>query len=361
MLKIRQINLSELNSESYLDLAESIKYNVNIIDKWFECYLEHFSHLGSELTLELFDSDNQKTYGLLPMIKYLSQENRFISLQKLIPNGFRPTDFFPFVVKKGYEEIFASEISNWLKINYKLWDKIMINQIPESDLVWKILVRKLSENGIYSIANNDKEFLKIDTSGSFDDYQKKLGSKKRNNLRRRISISNKELGGIEAEHLDKGLINYYEQFLYFFNQRKDYKNQSNPFERLNTLEPFVRNIILEYEKVGKIGLQILSSGENIIGLKYYLKSNGIVYDYLTTFDNSFAKYYIGQMAYENMTRFCFSDNNIKEFNFMRSVYPQKLWWKPENENFIKIKIINKKSVPNKINDAIIRLKNKFKG
>ena len=53
---------------------------------------------------------------------------------------------------------------------------------------------------------------------------------------------------------------------------------------------------------------------------------------LTTFDNSFAKYYIGQMAYENMTRFCFSDNNIKEFNFMRSVYPQKLWWKPENES-----------------------------
>jgi hypothetical protein len=117
MLKIRQINLSELNSESYLDLIESMKYNVNIIDKWFESYLKHFSHLVKEFTLDLFDTNDNKTYGLLPMIKYSSQDNRFIFLQKLIPNGFRPTDFFPFIVKRGYEEKFATEVSIWLKIN----------------------------------------------------------------------------------------------------------------------------------------------------------------------------------------------------------------------------------------------------
>ena len=58
-----------------------------------------------------------------------------------------------------------------------------------------------------NIEQIDNQFLKIDTSGSFDDYQKILGSKKRTKLRKRVSDTNNELGGIEFTHLEKNLIN----------------------------------------------------------------------------------------------------------------------------------------------------------
>ena len=124
---------------------------------------------------------------------------------------------------------------------------------------------------------------------------------------------------------------YFDKFLELSNERKKVKQQSNPFTRVKELEPFFRKIIIEYEKLKKIRLQIIYNNDEIIGLKYYLISNKIVYDLLTTFSNKFAKYSIGQLAYYDIIKKCFDHKNVDEFNFMRSIYPQKLWWKPETK------------------------------
>jgi len=145
MLQIVKTSLTEKKFEEYEKLSMQTKYGVNLHPSWLRAYIDHFGYKGKELFLELRDSNSNDLKGLLPMVVQEQKDTRFIKLKRLIPCGYRPTDFFPLIIKPGFEEDFSKLIVEWLTLNSDQWDRIFINYIPKHSSPWSSLVEEFQK------------------------------------------------------------------------------------------------------------------------------------------------------------------------------------------------------------------------
>ncbi|MGD8458531.1 MAG: GNAT family N-acetyltransferase [Anaerolineales bacterium] len=352
MIKIHSATLSPNKYQEYTHLADYQRYGVNLHPLWFATYLETFG--GQEIILEARENANGDLVGLLPLVWKNINETRFLTLRRLVPLGYQPTDFFGILTVPGKEEEVTSAITNWLRENKNQWDQAHINLIPQDDLSWKSFTENLYDTGFHPIVTNQHAFFKLDTSLSYDDYLGSLGTKKRKELRYYMNKLSKA-GNVLIVQITEDIERFFDDFLEHYAVRRSYTEQSDPFTRMPPLYHFVKNIISEYGDLGWMRLSILKINQKIIAYAYHMVYNHVLYYYMPAFMEEYQAYSPGKLLLSALIKNAFDDPNIREFNFMRSIQPYKQWFGPDKEGYITISINNPWSWRNKVLPIILNL------
>ena len=359
MLALRKQNFANIDFKQYELLSFKNKYGLNMHPAWLSTYLKVFNFTGKDFFLELYDQNDQNDQtikGILPLVIKEVQDNRFFKFNKLIPCGRKPTDFFPIIVEKNYEKIFAKLLAEWLKKHDDLWDVFHINYVPSNNSFWKELGKELKKENFKVEINTDQIFLSINSDNNFDDLLKKIGSKKAKYLRYISRRFEREVGEIEFFEPKEKIEIYFEEFLSQYSNLKKTFNQSDPFVRIKELKQFKKKIVNKYQKSGWVRLVILKSkGENI-AFCYYYQFNGIMYYSMPSYDINYSKYSPGTILLNYLIKKSFDNPNIFEFNFMRSVFDYKLWWKPIHQNYIEISARRRLDLKYSLNKILVKIK-----
>lgn len=356
MLVIRLQKFSDIDIKYYESISFKEVYGLNLHPDWLLTYLEEFNLSGNECFLELYDHEDQSIKGILPMVKKEIQDNRFFKFNKLVPCGQKPSDFFPLYVEINYEKIFAKLLAEWLKKNNELWDILYINYIPSTNRFWKEIVQELEMNNFNVKVNTNQEFLFINTNNDYNDLLGEIGSKKAKYLRYISRRFEREVGEIEFFEPMENINIYFEEFLSQYSNVKKIFNQSDPFIRIKELKQFMEQIINRYQKnrwIRFIAMQ--SNGENI-AFCYYFEFNGIIYYSMPSYDISYSKYSPGTILLNYLIKKSFDNPNIFEFNFMRSVYDYKLWWKPSRQNYVEISVRRRLDLRYFLNKIFVKIR-----
>ena len=178
MIEATASTITEANYPEYEELTTYTRYGINLHPIWLAAYLESFGYENKELILEARDRNSGKLCGLLPLLRKDEQTSRLLKHRRLVPLGYRPTDFFDIPSVPGMEIEVARAFAEWLRTNYRLWDSLIINFIPYESTSWQPLVEHLIKEGLTPEVATDKGYLKIDTTKSYDEYLKDLGTEK---------------------------------------------------------------------------------------------------------------------------------------------------------------------------------------
>ena len=357
MLSIRKTKFENIDYEMYENISRSNKYGINLHPNWLKAYKTKWNVVDEHLFLELFDDSDNSIKGILPLFIQQTRETRFFKLNRLLPVGYKPTDFFPIIVETGYEDDFSILMVRWLKNNSRLWDKVFLNYIPKNSSSWRSLVDQLRKNKFNVKVDDSREFLSLDTNYNYDDYLNTLGTKKVAKIRYKKNKVERRVGEIRFKKIENNIIDYFEEFMVLYSGRRKMTNQSDPFERNTNHKLFFEEIINTFEPKGLVRLSILEVDGNNIAYLISLIHNGVLYYLLPAFNPKFQKWSPGLIFLNELVKDAFEDKSINEFNFMRSVYDYKLWWNPRREKYVEISIDNNISYKNMLHKIIISLRN----
>lgn len=359
MVKVSQTKLSKQNYFEYEEILRKIKYSLNLHPIWLESYIDTFGYQANDLLLECREDETDNLIGFLPLVIQSQKDNRFITIRRLIPCGYIPTDFFPFPVIPGKEEEYATAIANWLVDEKGKWDRLFINLIPKEDKAWKLIVGKLKKLNFDVDVSTKYRYLTLDTRGKYEDHLDRLGTKKKKVLRYQERRLEKELGQVHFEIIENDVQHYFNRFIKLYSARRDDAEQSDPFTRVKPLYNFNELIVERYGAKNWIRLSILKCGSTSVAYCYFYYFNHVMYYSMPTYDTKYEKYSPGRVLLAKLIEYAFDDTCIDEFNFMRSEYPYKLWWLPEPKHFVNISIENKKSHRLGLNNFYLSVRKNF--
>ena len=357
MLSIRKTKFEDIDYEMYENLSLINKYGINLHPNWLKAYITKWNSLDEHLFLELFDDVDNSIKGILPLFIQQTSETRFLKINRLLPIGYKPTDFFPIIVEEGYEDDFAILMVRWLKHNSQIWDRVFLNYIPKNYCNWSCFVDELRKNKFNVKVDDSREFLSLDTNYNYDDYLNSLGTKKVAKIRYKANKVMRRVGEINFKNIENNIMDYFEEFMSIYSGRRKMTNQSNPFERNNNQKFFFEEIINTFEPKELVRLSVLEVDGNNIAYLISLIHNGVLYYLLPAFNPKFQKWSPGLIFLNEIIKDAFKDNRINEFNFMRSVYDYKLWWNPRIEKYVEISFDNNHSYNNSLNKILINLRN----
>jgi CelD/BcsL family acetyltransferase involved in cellulose biosynthesis len=352
MIEIHPSTLSLSKYQEYSRITDYLRYGVNLNPLWFAAYLEAFGN--EEIILEARETSNNDLLGLLPLAWKNINEMRFLKIRRLVPLGYQPTDFFGILSVPGKEEEVTNATANWFKENKDKWDQVYLNLLPQEDPSWKYFVVHLQGLGFNPTVTNQHAFLKLDTTQSYDDYLESLGTRKQKEIRYYKNKLSK-IGHVEIAHITEDIEKLFDAFLEHYTNRRSSTEQSDPFTRMPPLYRFVKSIIAEYAQHGWMGLSVLKVDQKIIAYVYHMVYNHVVYYYMPAFMEEYRAYSPGKILLAALIKNACDDPNIREFNFMRSIHPYKLWFEPSKEGYVTISINNPWSWRNKILPIIRRL------
>ena len=357
MTKVLQTKLSKQSYNEYEKILEKIKYSLNLHPIWLESYIDTFGYQANDLLLECRDDETDRLIGFLPLIVQNQKDNRFITIRRLIPCGYKPTDFFPFPVIPGKEEEYATAIANWLVDEKGKWDRLFINLIPKEDKAWKLIVGKLKKLNFDVDVSTKYRYLTLDTRGKYEDHLDRLGTKKKKVLRYQERRLEKELGQVHFEIIENDVQHYFNRFIKLYSARRDDAEQSDPFTRVKPLYNFNELIVERYGAKNWIRLSILKCGSTSVAYCYFYYFNHVMYYSMPTYDTKYEKYSPGRVLLSFMIKDAFTNPDVHEFNFMRLEAQYKTWWEPNSSTYVLISINNHLSKRLKLNKNILELKN----
>lgn len=332
----------------YEILARSTRYGINLHPFWFASYIEAYELSNRELILEVRNEQSGELYGLLPLVRKDDHISRFIKQRRLVPLGYYPTDFFDILSVEGAENKVTKAIVNWLISNKKSWDQILINLIPTESKSWQPFVKYLENAGIKPEVKTDQFFLRIDVTKPYRDYLNNLGTKKQKEIRYYKNKIIKLGARFEFEIISQGLIQYFDDFLANYIERRSVARQIDPFVRTPFLYNFTKAIIHKYEERGWIRLSILKMDNKIIAYAYLFIQNHIVYYHMPAFLQNYKEYAPGKLLLFEIIRNAFEDTHIHEVNLMRSKEDSyKDWFQPDRHSYTSITVNNPWSNINK--------------
>lgn len=337
MIEILQSSLKMEKANEYENLTNNVRYGVNLHPLWLITYLEVFGF--KEVILEAREENSGVLCGLLPLVRKDIKETRYLSIRRLVPLGYLPSDFFNIITLPGREDEVTYSIANWLKDNKHDWDQLKLDLLPAESLSWDLLVKHLEALGFQPKVTTDHYFLKINTTKPYNEYLKDLGSKKLKEIR----YNNNKLlkaGALEVRHIANDILHFFDDFYEVYSNRRSTVNQSDPFVRTPSLSDFLQKIIPRYEGNDWIRLSLLTLDSKIIAYAHQLIYNQVIYYYMPTFLEEYSKFSPGKVLLTELIKDAFENPAIREFNFMRTEQSYKLWHQPDREAYVKIVVNN---------------------
>lgn len=336
------VTLSPDRFNDYEALSHSVRYGVNLHPLWLATYIDAFQYSEKQVMLEARD-ETGALHGLLPLVRKDSRESRFITQRRLVPAGYGPSDFFGLPATPGREAEVARAMAGWFAGNCDAWDRLMTDLLPEGHGAWAPFADQLAAAGFDVRVTSDRNYLRLDSSGSYEEYLARLGAPKLKELRYYRNRLLKRGGELTVRHLAEGLDAHFDDFVTLYTSRRHSKEQSDPYTRVKPLQKFVAAIIPHYERRGWVTLSLLSLDDVAVAYCYCLTYDGVLYYYMPTFRQEYQDCAPGKLLLMELIKRAFETPSIREFNFMRSEYDYKHWFEPDSAPYFTITASNRGS------------------
>ena len=316
-------------------LIENCKYHVPFLCfDWFRIWLNHF--LGdNELFIILIYGEN-KLAAIAPFIIKNEKFRGIINTKKveLIGNVHSPVqNFIFFDSSNGAKKANLVYIFNYLKSQFKDWDIIELEPIPEEDATLPMIDLAVSESGFKRrqyICFGDWYLDEISYSG--DEYIKRLPKNARLELKRRKKRL-EEIGQLEFQiGKDEDKLDYYIS-LYHEVRNKSWKHPEADI----LFQRDFRQLAIEKGWL-RFGFLFLKNAP--IAAQIRVVSNGVAYFMDTVHDPNYNQFAPGSILRGEFTKYLIDVDKVKEIDNLKGDEPYKKDWTPKRRERKGIIIFN---------------------
>lgn len=317
-------------------LANKVNYTVHQRFSWYEAYIAAFQPHTTILRV----SQNGNVLGILPLQIKNIRGTRYWQLRQLVPLSYGPADFFNLLFLPGKEQEISQALALWLSKNTNKWDELYLDLIPETSSGWQPLEVALQSQGFFVQRNQNKGFYKVDTTKSWEEYNRLFLVKNNKDLFKDMRRIEKEKLELHVQRIRRGIRQYFPQILPLYAQRRNTREQTNNYLTKARLE-FFSQVIHHYERNDNVELSLLlDSCKNIWAYQLDWLLDGIRYHYMHAYNEPFAKHSPGKILLYRLLQISFSDPDIHECNYMLGESPYKSKLANEKEAYVSLYIQN---------------------
>jgi CelD/BcsL family acetyltransferase involved in cellulose biosynthesis len=336
--KIRVVqDITEFNTleAEWNMLTRSYKYHVPFLCfDWFKIWLKHFLNANKLFILLVYKEDHLS--AIAPFIIKNEIFRGIIKAKKieLIGNVHSPVRNFIFLdSNNGTRKANLIDIFDYLKTQFKDWDIIELEPIPEEDSTFAIINLVVSGAGFkkrqYSCFG-DWYLDEINYSG--DEYIKGRPKNTRLELKRRKKRL-EELGQLEFQiGKDKDKLDYY------INLYHEVRGKSWKHPEMDIL--FQRDFRQLATEKGWLRFGFLSLNSSLIAAQLRIVSNGVAYFMDTVHDPNYNQFGPGSVLRAEFTKYLIDVDKVKEIDNLRGDEPYKKEWTPKRRERRGILIFN---------------------
>ena len=316
-------------------LTENYKYHVPFLCfDWFKIWLNHFLN-GNRLFILLVYKGNH----LSAIAPFIIKNERFRGIIKtkkigLIGNVHSYVRNFIFLDSNNEaRKIDLINIVNYLKFQFKDWDIIELEPIPEEDPTFAIIDLVVSEAGLekrqYSCFG-DWYLDEINYSG--DEYIKGRPKNTRLELKRRKKRL-EEVGKLEFQiGREKDKLDYY------INLYHEVRSKSWKHPEMDIL--FQRDFRQLAAEKGWLRFGFLFLNSSPIAVQLRIVSNGVAYFMDTVHDPNYNQFAPGSILRAEFTKYLIDVDKVNEIDNLKGDEPYKKDWTPKRRERRGILIFN---------------------
>ena len=316
-------------------LTEHYKYYFPFLCfDWFNIWLKHFLNGNKLFILIVYKEDHLS--AIAPFMIKNEKFKGIINAKKieLIGNVHSPMRNFIFSdLNNGTKKANLINIIDYLKSQFKDWDIIELEPIPEEDPTFTIIDFVISKAGLKKRQYNcfgDWYLDEINYSG--EEYIKKRPKNTRLELKRRKKRL-EELGQLEFQiGKDKDKLDHYIN-LYHEVRGKSWKHPETDI----LFQRDFRQLAAEKEWL-RFGFLFLNS--SAIAAQLRIVSNGVAYFMDTVHDPNYNQFGPGSVLRAEFTKYLIDVDKVKEIDNLRGDEPYKKEWTPKRRERRGILIFN---------------------
>lgn len=280
--------------------------------EWCELWWR-FRSGGRVLHIVSIIDNNNKIVGIAPLC---IEKKIGIHILRSIPIQFG--DFYSFIIENGEEtDNIALFIIGYLK-TFSDWQIVYMSKVNNNSIIWKIIYK-----GDFRVKHLSTIHIAAFINVSFNKYLTTLTSKTRSEYFSKLKQL-KEIGVVNLECIED--VNGYLKNL------KNIKSIINARWINNYTRPPSDNYYLLLSEVatmlsnkGKFKLYLLKVNNEIISFQWGFTHQGIYYDWISSINPKFKKYYPGILIIGNIISDLINQN-YKQLNFCAGDYSYKKRW-----------------------------------
>jgi len=316
-------------------LTENYKHHVPFLCfDWFKIWLKHFLNANKLFILLVYKEDHLS--AIAPFIIKNEKFRGIIKAKKieLIGNVHSPVRNFIFLdSNNGTRKGNLIDIFDYLKTQFKDWDIIELEPIPEEDPTFTIIEFVISKAGLKKRQYNcfgDWYLDEINYSG--EEYIKKRPKNTRLELKRRKKRL-EELGKLEFQiGKDKDKLDHFIN-LYHEVRGKSWKHPETDI----LFQGDFRQLAAEK---GWLRFGFLFLNSSAIAAQLRIVSNGVAYFMDTVHDPNYNQFGPGSVLRAEFTKYLIDVDKVKEIDNLRGDEPYKKEWTPKRRERMGITIFN---------------------
>lgn len=329
---------------------ESCTHSVNMNSVWLANYIDcYLQENQSPYILAVFNEN--ELVGCLPLQMSKIKGTKFYNITELRSLGFGPTDFFDIPLKKGFEEDAMSLMVKFIKKN-KSWDKFALTDIPKNSNGLQLLKKHLKISSLDFREDHPNGFMYINTKDRDSDKF----------LKEKFYPDNKDLAKSERRierqeyklrytSYKKNVYNELLKNIEMYAQRRESLGQFNNYET-DKLKQFLKNIIEQYEALGKVELTILEANDEVWAFQLDWLSNNTRYHWNHAYNEEYKRYSPGKVILKQLLVDSMEDPTMHGCNHMRGLSNYKEKFTEEKEFMSRIRLENPASYKLKLTKAI---------
>jgi CelD/BcsL family acetyltransferase involved in cellulose biosynthesis len=301
---------------------------------WFKIWLKYFVKGNDLFILLVYDGDHP--VAIAPLLFKSEKFRGFIKARKieLIGNVHSPIRNFIFKNQDDEEKGRSlRDIIDFFKGEYRDWDVIELDSLPEEDRSIDILTKIVSRSGLKQRQYNcfgDWYLDEINYSG--DEYIKGRPKNTRLELKRRKKRL-EEIGQLEFQiGKDKDKLDYY------INLYHEVRSKSWKHPEMDIL--FQRDFRQLAAEKGWLRFGFLFLNSSPIAVQLRIVSNGVAYFMDTVHDPNYNQFAPGSILRAEFTKYLIDVDKVKEIDNLKGDEPYKKEWTPKRRERIGITMFN---------------------
>lgn len=196
------------------------------------------------------------------------------------------SDYLSIIILPGYETRVHMALKNYLESNTRLYEEIMLEEVPESSTLITYLVPRLEIAGWSNTIEDASVCPLIELPDSWDDFLMGLSSNARYQIRRFVrEVTEKERFQIQTANTKEEVTQSFERLVEFHQTRWHNLGQPGIFKD-DRIYRFFREVTMRFYEKGWLFMKSVTAEDQCVAVDLLFKFKGIIYMVQRGFDDT---------------------------------------------------------------------------